>query len=319
VGFKNCIKKIMSEVKIDAVNIQYLPALISCYLISLKKINYLFHGPWSLEYISSLKGRSKRKNSLINIFLDYLILPVLRRLEEFFLHKCCAKYLVLSQFMRSSLEDNFMVDINMITICPGGINLNDFYPEYSDPFRLKISKKKYIFLTVRRLERRMGLENLIMAAAQLKKRNIDFDLLIGGQGPMRERLNSLVYQLGVGECVRFLGYIPEEELRRYLSISDLFLLLSAELEGFGLVMLESMACGTPALVSLYSGSSEVIMKFDKRFICEKLEPNLIANQIEDLINKELLGSNTSKASVDFVQNNYSWERFGKKFSEWIVN
>ena len=136
---------------------------------------------------------------------------------------------------------------------------------------------------------------------------------------MRNSLERLVNQYEVKDCIKFLGFIREEDLRIYMSISDLFLLLSSDLEGFGLVMLESMACGTPVLVSSYSGSSEVIRDFNSRFICEDLNPNTIASQIEGLLSDGLLGPETSASSVEFVRCNYSWNKFGKFFSEWMLS
>jgi glycosyltransferase involved in cell wall biosynthesis len=318
VGFKTNIARIMSEVQIDKLIVQYLPALISCYVGSHRNINYLYHGPWSLEYLSSMKGRIVNNKDGKHLILGLVVLPLLKNIEGFFLKKCCNKFMVLSQFMHDSLSKNFKIENKNIRICPGGINVDNFYPDFSKIFRSKTTNKQNLFLTVRRLEKRMGLENLIIAASILKKRNINFDLLIGGQGPMRNSLESLANQYDVNDCIKFLGFIREEELRSYMSISDLFLLLSSDLEGFGLVMLESMACGTPVLVSSHSGSSEVIRDFNSRFICEDLNPNSIASQIEGLLSDGLLGLETKTSSVEFVRCNYSWNKFGKFFSEWML-
>ncbi len=81
-------------------------------------------------------------------------------------------------------------------------------------------------------------------------RSVDADLWIGGRGPLTESLRQLARDTAVAERVRFLGFIPDEELVAYYDACDIFCMPSTErAEQFGLVQLEAMHCGKPVVAT----------------------------------------------------------------------
>ncbi len=98
-----------------------------------------------------------------------------------------------------------------------------------------------ILFTVRDLEPRMGLKNLICAFKEVIKVVPDGYLVLGGQGPLKNNLVSLSQELGVEDYIKFVGFIPEEDLPDYYRMADVFILPTIELEGFGLITLEALA------------------------------------------------------------------------------
>ncbi|HRR39717.1 MAG TPA: glycosyltransferase, partial [Syntrophales bacterium] len=109
--------------------------------------------------------------------------------------------------------------------------------------RLGIPENRAVILTVRNLVPRMGLENLITAMKDVVKALPDVLLIIGGSGPLREKLLRLACELQLSDSIRFTGFIRDEELPDYYRAADIFVLPTIELEGFGLVTLEALACG----------------------------------------------------------------------------
>jgi glycosyltransferase involved in cell wall biosynthesis len=115
-----------------------------------------------------------------------------------------------------------------------------------------------LFLTVRRLESRMGLDTLVEAAAIVARRGKSFRLLIGGGGSQREALERAVMERGLQNHVFFLGRVPEESLAPGYSAADCFVLPTRALECFGLIVLEAWATATPVIASRVAAIPELV-------------------------------------------------------------
>jgi phosphatidylinositol alpha-1,6-mannosyltransferase len=118
-----------------------------------------------------------------------------------------------------------------------------------------------VLLTVGRLastERSKGHEPIFAILPALRARFPDLVYVIAGDGDDRERLEARARELGLGqEAVRFLGYVPDDELPDLYRLADLFVMPSAT-EGFGIVYLEAAACGLRVLGGAGDGSNDAI-------------------------------------------------------------
>jgi phosphatidylinositol alpha-1,6-mannosyltransferase len=106
-----------------------------------------------------------------------------------------------------------------------------------------------VILSVGRLDRReayKGQDRVIAALPELNAKGPKPLYLIAGEGDDRPRLQTLAVQIGVADQVRFLGEVAEQALPDLYRAADVFALPSTG-EGFGIVYLEAMACGTPAI------------------------------------------------------------------------
>ena len=102
-----------------------------------------------------------------------------------------------------------------------------------------------------------GHDLVIEALAQLRAQGMDARLCIIGAGPLRAELEALGERLGLGEALRFLGALPQQELAAWYAAADM-LLLASEREGWPNVLLESMACGTPVIATAVGGIPEIV-------------------------------------------------------------
>jgi SAM-dependent methyltransferase len=125
----------------------------------------------------------------------------------------------------------------------------------------------------------MGLDTLVRAFARIHATHPEAQLLIGGSGSLRDELDSLVGSLGVGAAVRFLGYIPDEDLPNYYQAADAFVLPTRELEGFGLVTVEALACGTPVFGTPVGGTPEILQPLDPALIFSDSRPEDLAQTL----------------------------------------
>jgi glycosyltransferase involved in cell wall biosynthesis len=115
---------------------------------------------------------------------------------------------------------------------------------------------------VGRLARHKGVDVLIRALAELHREGIRARLVVVGAGPEEERLRALARDLGVGEALQWLGWVPHDEVPRVLADSDLLVLPSRRVPGsqeqFGHVLIEAMAAGLPVVGSSCGAIPEVI-------------------------------------------------------------
>ncbi len=119
---------------------------------------------------------------------------------------------------------------------------------------------QYVLLSVSRLDVResyKGHDRVIPLLPAIIAQGHDVVYLIAGDGDDRPRLEALVAEHGVADRVRFLGHVKDENLVDLYRAADLFVLPSTG-EGFGIVFLEAMACGTPALGLAAGGAVDAL-------------------------------------------------------------
>jgi glycosyltransferase involved in cell wall biosynthesis len=143
------------------------------------------------------------------------------------------------------------------------------------------------FFTLRRLVPRMGLDTLLEAAAQLANVGRVFRLVIGGDGPQRAALEARAAASGIGDRVAFLGRIPEIDLVDAFGAADCFVLPTRALECFGLIVLESFACGVP-VVGVPVGSIPEVMGSDwQAWVATDNSAPAIAERMDDVLSGRL--------------------------------
>jgi len=126
--------------------------------------------------------------------------------------------------------------------------------------RLSIPRDYTVLLSVGRLsalERYKGHDRIIELMPQLAEKSPNLVYLIAGEGDDQARLEALAVEFGVKERVRFLGLAPMGDLPDLYCAADLFVLASSG-EGFGIVFLEAMACGTPAIGLAEAGARDAL-------------------------------------------------------------
>jgi glycosyltransferase involved in cell wall biosynthesis len=137
----------------------------------------------------------------------------------------------------------------------------DFHPE-SDPAVLQSVRLKYqlperFLLFVGLLEPRKNLPALLQAFASLPSQQPEVRLVIvGRQGWMYEQTLRLVQELGLAEKVHFTGYVDQSDLPQVYNLAQMAIYPSTY-EGFGLPVLEAMACGTPVITTDVSSMPEI--------------------------------------------------------------
>jgi len=126
-------------------------------------------------------------------------------------------------------------------------------------------------------------------------------------------------ELKLQDNVKFLGFIKEQDLVKYYQAADLFVLPTLAYEGFGLVTLEALACGTPVLGTPAGATPEILNKINKSYILDSNEPEAISQGIINFIRQKdkLENLNINQQLRQFVEANYSWQKSGRLLAEEI--
>lgn len=221
---------------------------------------------------------------------------------------------VLSRYTRDKILNLHHIPIEKTAVVPGGIDLARFHPAADKTAvrnRLNLPREKMILLTVRDLEPRMGIENLIRAMQEVAKSMPDIYLIIGGSGPLKEHLAMTARHLGLDHLIQFKGFIPEETLPEYYQAADIFVLPTIELEGFGLVTLEALASGTPVLGTPVGGTQEILSRFDRKFLFHDSSSESISGLLIEMCQEYRKQpdkwQSDSRRCRHFTEEYYSWE------------
>jgi glycosyltransferase involved in cell wall biosynthesis len=123
-----------------------------------------------------------------------------------------------------------------------------------------------VFFTLRRMVPRMGLEQLLEAAAALAREGRSFHLAIGGAGPLAAKLAEQSRRLGLEKKITFLGRVADATLPLAYAACDAFVLPTAALEGFGIIALEALASGRPVLATPVGGIPEILEQVEPKWM-----------------------------------------------------
>jgi glycosyltransferase involved in cell wall biosynthesis len=150
---------------------------------------------------------------------------------------------------------------------------------------------------------------LLEAAAILRRRGISFKLCIGGEGQLRPIFEAKARELGLEECTRFLGYVPEENLVDFYNALSVFVLPSTDssVEGFGLVALEAMACGRPVVVSAAAGVAPFVRERGAGKVVPPRDPVALADALTEVLTDTGYLDNLAKRARRAAEER-SWRR-----------
>ena len=204
-----------------------------------------------------------------------------------------------------------------ISVVPNAVNVELFSkkPNEADAQELKrkLGKKDGdIFLvTTSRLVVKNAVGDVI-SALQYLPANVKFMIL--GQGYQEADLKSQVSNLKIEDRVKFLGFVPHEEMPPYLHISDIFI-RPALSEGLGNSFLEAMAARIPVIATPVGGIPDFLIDGETGLFCEVGNPRSIAQKVEKLLKDAESRSYIVDRAAEMVNRKYQWASIVAKMKE----
>jgi glycosyltransferase involved in cell wall biosynthesis len=256
-----------------------------------------FHGPWAEENLAA--HDSSRGRFLLR-----------RALERRVLRRADAQVVLSSAFRRVLLERYGLTPWE-IHVWPPGVSLEQFDPGDRDAARarLAIAPGAFVAACVRRLVPRMGIDVLLDAWQELGAELPDGStLLIVGEGPLAPELAARAAQPPLEGRVRLLGRVGDEELADVYRAADVAVVPTLAVEGFGLVVLEAAACGTPSIVSDVGGLREAAAGLDRSLLLPPADARILGRRLRAAAAGELPGRAATRAYAE----GFSWQRLGEQ-------
>lgn len=252
-----------------------------------------FHGPWSAE--SGAEGRG-------------MLSVAARHAIERFVYRRADACVVLSRAFGDLLVRDFGVSAARVHVIPGATDVARFatLPSREEARRaLGWQPGAPTVLAVRRLVRRMGLDRLIDAVPALVRAVPGIRVHIAGEGPEREALQARIVRLGVSASVALMGRVPDDQLGLAYRAADISIVPSIALEGFGLIVPESLAAGTPVLVTPVGGLPETVRELSRALILPESDAaSIAAGVVEAFSGTRALPS--AAECIAFARERYDW-------------
>lgn len=218
------------------------------------------------------------------------------------------RILLLSDFSRSILLADHPDAAARVRRVAGGVDVHSFAPGdgmSAARHRLGVRHDVPLLLTARRLEPRMGLERLLIAAQALTRAR-DLVLVIVGGGSLADRLRRLSSELGLEDRVRLVGQVSDDALRDWYRAADLFVLPTVAYEGFGMATVESLASGTPVVGTPVGATPELLRPLDTRLVARDSDPEALAATIARAL--DFSGPEFRQRCRDYACTNFAWDK-----------
>jgi len=281
-----------------------------------------FYGPWDAEGFVEDMGQAQKSASWKKPFLQgrALLKRHYRREVEADNLRQSHSVVILSEQSRGEVLDYGYTPANIHKI-PAGVHRERFFVDTTNldarqEARTRAGLPTEVFpllLSVRRLASRMGLENLIAAMPAVRDAFPRAHLIIGGRGELRESLEAQARDLGVADAVTFAGFIADDKIVDYYRGADAFVLPTLSLEGFGLVTVEALACGTPVLGTPTGATPEILRGLEERLLTAGTTPANLAEAITAFCTARQTPDSwahdlSAKRLCDYVDAHYTWKK-----------
>jgi glycosyltransferase involved in cell wall biosynthesis len=254
-----------------------------------------FQGPWADENVSAGDTSRWRRHA--------------RRHLERSVYSRASLVVTLTAAFRRLLVEQYGVCPWKTAVLPPGVDLERFSEGDRSAARAQfdLAPDAFVVCCARRLVPRMGLDVLIDAWSQELGRDCRSRLLIAGDGELRETLERQIAACSLENSVTLLGRVSEERLLGLYRAADVNIVPSTSFEGFGLVLLEAAACGTPSIVTRAGGLQEAIASLGEDLTVPAADVDALAQRLKGVEQ----GSLPSRAQARAWAEANSWERMGQ--------
>ncbi|MBI4239646.1 glycosyltransferase family 4 protein [Candidatus Uhrbacteria bacterium] len=182
-----------------------------------------------------------------------------------------------------------------------------------------IQNQNHTLLTVARLVRRKGHEDVLRALTGLVKEFPDLSYVIIGDGPERQFLENLARQLQLDTRVRFVGHASDEEVAEWYTRTSVVIMTptreGGDVEGFGITYLEANAFGKPVIASRTGGVGEAVVDGETGILVKPGDSQAIHDAIRCLLNDRVLAERLGNTGRMRVQQDFNWREQARKLEQ----
>jgi len=243
--------------------------------------------------------------------------PELRIETERELIRDCHRVIASTEREKEALLRYYGASPQKIGVVPCGVNLELFQPVDKRFARQELGLGDgKIVLFVGRVDPLKGIDRLLEAVARLSHTRGLKLIIIGGDGQSEsevERLHQLARALGIQDFVTFLGLIKHEGMPYYYCAADVCVVPSYY-ESFGLVALESLACGTPVVATDVGDLKKIIRPGETGYVVANASPAELASRIASILSRPAYDT-SSVRSIRASVAHFSWSNIARAIAK----
>lgn len=229
------------------------------------------------------------------------------------------KVISISGYTRDRLIQEQGLSFDKISLLPVTFNFSRFHikpkPDYLLA-RYNLKANQPIILTVSRLaddEQYNGYDQVIKAILLIRQKIPDIHYILVGKGSDRPRIERMIAELDIQDCVTLAGFVPDDELCDHYNLCNVFAMPSKS-EGFGIVYLEALACGKPTVGGDQDGAIDALCNGKLGILVDPDDVAQIASRLIEIVRGESLHPiiyqpEVLRRKVDEI---YGFERFQEK-------
>ncbi|MFV2006676.1 MAG: glycosyltransferase family 4 protein [Longimicrobiales bacterium] len=204
------------------------------------------------------------------------------------------------------------MDSKQITIIPNGVDLDRLTP---NPTGQRFEVPTLLYLG--RLKKYKRIDLIILALAELKDRGMDCRLIVAGKGDHRSALERQCQELGLTDLVRFPGFVTESEKLEFLRSSWLHVLTSPK-EGWGIIILEAAACGTPSVASDSPGLRDSVIDGRTGVLVPHGASQSLADELHRLLRDEQTREAMGREARSFAEG-FAWDESADRMEALLLD
>lgn len=288
-------------------------------------------------YLSGLIGLEIKRKYKIPMLITFHTIAIMKNLvargkdemenadrikHEVLLTQKADKVIATSDIDKEYLNTLYNCPLDKISVLIPGINFELFKPIDKTKSKkiIKADLDHKLILFVGRIVPLKGIDMLFYAIKILIKQNPDLKFclwIVGERSKEAERLEEVQKLLGITTYIRFVGMKRQEELPYYYNASEI-VIMPSQYESFGIIALESMACGTPVITTDVTGISELFDKKHESLVTSAHNPILLSKKIKNLLMDENEHQKISHEVFEKVQD-LGWDKVVGKFINILNN
>jgi glycosyltransferase involved in cell wall biosynthesis len=261
-----------------------------------------FYSPWlTKKPVLALMMHLFRKSIFSEVFFPFASYVYL---TESLIPLCYKKnyFAALSESSKQDLVKMGIKPDKIVTI-PPGIDLQLYQPNDA-------IKQDNLIIHTGRLKKYKSTDHLIMVTQRLIEKRKDLKVVIIGGGDDLPRLKELTKKLALENYITFTGYIPEHKKINYYQKASVLVENSIK-EGWGMIVIEANACGTPVIASRSPGLRDAVLDQKTGFLYDYANINELAEKIELLLDNKTLHRQMAQAGIQWAKN-FSWDNAAKE-------
>jgi glycosyltransferase involved in cell wall biosynthesis len=297
-----------------ALNIHTLPKTISLRRNGLIDIIHV-HTPYNALTASALKL----------VYKVPFVCSLHNELEITFPLSLCDRILANSQYIKSKLVNDKRIDESRVEVLPIAVDVHDFKVTKDKTFlkkEMSLGDRNVILFVGRKIFYK-GPQILMRALPKIIQQNPkSLAIFVGPDYSFSDKsktytdyLQAMAKKLNVQNNVFFAGYVPDDILKRYYGVSDIFVFPSIWQEPFGKAIIEAMSFEKPVIASNVGGIPEIIINGKNGLLVPPSDVEALAQSVNYLLNNPETAKTIGQKGREIVLQRYSFEKVAEKCSE----